>query len=389
MVQKSLLELRKFVAPEFVFGEGSAALVGRYARNLGAERVLLVTDPGVIEAGWVDAATDSLREYGHKVTLFSDVSANPRDHESMAGAEIYRRNDCNAIVAVGGGSPMDCAKAIGIAVTNDRHVLEFEGVDNVARPGPPLICLPTTSGSSADVSQFAIILDSARKVKIAIVSKAVVPDASLLDPALTATMSAELTANTGLDALTHAIEAYVSNASSPVTDLFALEAVRFIHAHLVRAIHKPLDMDARAGMQLGSLYAGLAFSNAILGAVHALSHSLGGLLDLPHGKCNAILLDHVIAHNFQAAPERYSAVGTALGADIMPGMDLEEQREAVLEAVRTFKCEAGVTESLASLGVSREDLDGLAQFALADPCMATNPSTLTREEVVEIYAQAL
>jgi alcohol dehydrogenase class IV len=389
MAIKSLLELRKFVAPEFVFGEGAAALVGRYARNLGAERVLLVTDPGVIEAGWADAAAASLREHGHKVTTFSDVSPNPRDGESMAGAEVYRRNDCNAIVAVGGGSPMDCAKGIGIVVTNDRHVLEFEGVDNVGRPGPPLICLPTTSGSSADVSQFAIILDSARKVKIAIVSKAVVPDASLLDPELTSTMSPDLTANTGLDALTHAIEAYVSNASSPVTDLFALEAIRFVKAHLARAIDDPLNMDARGGMQLGSLYAGLAFSNAILGAVHALSHSLGGLLDLPHGKCNAILLDHVIAHNFEAEPERYSAVGAALGADIMPGMNLAEQRDAVIDAVRSFKADVGVTETLSSLGVTREDLRGLAEFALADPCMATNPSALTTEEVMEIYAQAL
>lgn len=389
MTLMSLLELRKFVAPEFVFGDGSSQLVGRYARNLGAERVLLVTDQGVINAGWADKAAASLREYGHKVTIFADISPNPRDHECMAGAEVYRQHDCNAIVALGGGSPMDCAKGIGIVVTNDRHVLAFEGADNVPRPGPPLICLPTTSGSSADVSQFAIILDSTRKVKIAIVSKAVVPDASLLDPILTSTMSQDLTANTGLDALTHAIEAYVSNASSPVTDLFALEAVKSIRTHLARTLQEPSDLDARAGMQLGSLYAGLAFSNAILGAVHALSHSLGGLLDLPHGKCNAILLEHVIAFNFASEPLRYAAIGNALGANILPAMSEAEQLDVTLDAIRNFKKEVGVTETLSSLGVTKEDLRGLAQFAVADPCMATNPKAMTIDEVVAIYAQAL
>ncbi|MGE4470440.1 MAG: alcohol dehydrogenase-like regulatory protein ErcA [Desulfovibrio sp.] len=389
MVDSNTLELRKFVAPEFVSGIGSADLAGRYARNLGADRVLLVTDQGVTHAGWAEAAARSLREYGHKVTFFADVSPNPRDDECMAGAELYRRNDCNAIVAVGGGSPMDCAKGIGIVVTNDRHVLEFEGVDNVARPGPPLICLPTTSGSSADVSQFAIILDSERKVKIAIVSKAVVPDTSLLDPRLTASMPPDLTAHTGLDALTHAVEAYVSNASSPVTDLFALEAIRAIRHHLPQAMEHPDDLMARGGMQLGSLYAGLAFSNAILGAVHALAHSLGGLLDLPHGQCNAILLDHVMGHNFTSAPERYAEVGRAMGAPLKPGMPQDEQRELVLQAVRDFKQRLGVTQRLASLGVHRSDLAGLAEFALADPCMATNPKPLTAEEVISIYAQAL
>ncbi|MEF2145532.1 MAG: alcohol dehydrogenase-like regulatory protein ErcA [Desulfovibrionaceae bacterium] len=389
MQDHSLLALRKFVAPEFVFGSGASDLVGRHTRNLGAERVLLVTDPGLLEVGWVQKTRDWLLDAGLRVSLFSEISPNPRDSEVMAGAELYRSEGCNAIVCVGGGSPMDCAKGIGIVASNERHILEFEGVDNVPRPGPPLICLPTTSGSSADVSQFAIILDTTRKVKIAIVSKAVVPDASLLDPVLTTTMDADLTANTGLDALTHAIEAYTSNASSPVTDLLALEAIRTIRKHLSRAINDPGNLDARAGMQLGSLYAGLAFSNAILGAVHALAHSLGGLLDLPHGKCNAILLDHVINRNFDSEPARYSDIGAALGAPIVPGMPLDECRDLVLLAIREFKQAAGVTETLASLGVSPQDLPGLAKFALADPCMATNPVQLTEEDILAIYDQAL
>ncbi|MDO9631981.1 MAG: iron-containing alcohol dehydrogenase, partial [Humidesulfovibrio sp.] len=234
-----LLDLRKFLAPETVFGVGAGRLAGRYARNLGALKVLLVTDPGVAIQPWFPDIIASLDEAGVEHVLFSDVRTNPRDSEVMHGAEIYQAEGCDAVVAVGGGSPMDCAKGISIVSANKRHILEFEGVDNVPDPGPPLICVPTTAGSSADVSQFAIISDTTRMVKIAIVSKAVVPDAALIDPALTVTMDRELTADTGVDALTHAIEAYVSNAHGPITDLLALEAVRRIARHLPAAINNP------------------------------------------------------------------------------------------------------------------------------------------------------
>ncbi|HBD08850.1 MAG TPA: alcohol dehydrogenase, partial [Syntrophobacteraceae bacterium] len=197
-------ELRKFVAPEIVFGDGALGLIGQCAANLGARKVLLVTDPGVAAAGWVSPVQKSLREEGISCLLFERVTPNPKDHEVMDGAEVYREENCDVIVVVGGGSPMDCAKAIGVVATNDRHVLEFEGVDEVAVPGPPLICIPTTAGTSADVSQFAIITDTARQVKIAIISKALVPDVALIDPVTTTTMSAQLTAATGMDALVHA-----------------------------------------------------------------------------------------------------------------------------------------------------------------------------------------
>ena len=208
----ALLELRKFVAPEFVFGPDASDMAGRYARNLGLERALVVTDPGVIAVGWAGRVVDALEREGLEHEVFSDVTPNPRDEEVMAGAEFFASQGCDGIVAVGGGSAMDCAKGIAIVSTHGRHILEFEGVDKVERPSPPLVCCPTTAGSSADVSQFAIITDTARKVKIAIVSKATVPDVALVDPVLTTTMDRDLTVNTGLDALTHAMEAYVSNA---------------------------------------------------------------------------------------------------------------------------------------------------------------------------------
>lgn len=378
-------KLRKFVAPEFVFGAGAALLAGQYAANLSIKKALVVTGPVLESIGCTGAVVDSLTREGVACAVFSDVTPNPRHHEVMAGAEAYRREGCDALVAVGGGSPMDCAKAIGIVCTNNRHVLEFEGVDNVERPGPPLICIPTTAGTAADISQFCIINDTGRKVKIAIVSKTMVPDVALIDPRLTLTMDAELTAHTGLDALTHAVEAFASNASSAITDLNALEAMRLIREHLLHAVQRPDDMEARTGMMLASTYAGLAFSNAILGAVHAMAHSLGGLLDLPHGLCNAILLDHVIDYNFDAEPEKYRRMGATLGADITPDTPPDEARKRTLDVVRALKRDVGVTYTLCELGMTPEDLPLLARKALADACMLTNPKQPTADDLIEIF----
>jgi alcohol dehydrogenase class IV len=386
--EKLLLTLRKFAVPEFVFGRGALSLAGRQAAGLGVRRALLVADPGLLAFGWPDRVWASLQEAGVEVRLFSGLSSNPRDHEVMAGAELFAREDCDALVAVGGGSTMDCAKAIGIVGANDRHILSFEGVDNVERPGPPLLCVPTTAGTGAEVSQFAIVTDSQRRLKIAIASKTLIPDVALIDPAVTTTMPPDLTAHTGLDALTHAMEAYVSNAHGPVTDLLAMEAMRLVRAHLAQAIAAPDDMEARGGMLLASLYAGMAFSNAILGAVHAMSHSLGGLLDLPHGLCNAILMDHVVDCNYEAAPERYEAIGRVLGAGIDPAASPDARKREVLAAIRAIKADAGVSMGLDDLGVTPGNLRDLAATAANDPCMLTNPKTLTMEEIETIYEKA-
>jgi alcohol dehydrogenase class IV len=209
-------ELRKFLAPEFLFGIGARYQAGRYARNLGSSRVLLVSDPGVIAAGWTSQVRNSLEEEGLETVLFSGLTPNPKAQEVTRGVEIYRQADCDTIVAVGGGSPIDCAKGIAVVTANGGSILDYEGVDMISEPGPPLLCIPTTAGTAADLSQFAIITDQARRCKIAIISKAIVPDLSLIDPEMTTTMDPFLTACTGMDALTHAIEAAVSNAHSPL-----------------------------------------------------------------------------------------------------------------------------------------------------------------------------
>ena len=389
MPEKLLLSLRKFVTPEVVFGHGALELTGRQAAGLGVRRPMLVADPGLFAFDWPQRVQASLEQAGLEVCLFSALSPNPRDHEVMAGVTAFADQDCDALVAVGGGAAMDCAKAIGIASANGRHILTLEGVDNVSRPGPPLICLPSTAGSGAEVSQFTIVTDTVRKLKVAIASRTLIPDMALIDPEVTVSMPPQLTAHTGLDALTHAMEAYVSNAHGPLTDLLAEEAMRLIRTHLLRAIDAPEDRVARGGMALASLYAGMAFSNAILGAIHALAHGLGGLLDLPHGLCNALLMEHVVAANYEAAAARYDRIGRLLGADVEARAPDTERKAALLATLRAFMTAAGVTPmTLADVDLTSENLDLLADNAAADPCMLTNPRPLAREEIEAIYVHA-
>jgi len=378
------MELRKFVAPEFIFGEGARLHAGRYARHLGARKILLVTDKGVITAGWAEEIAQCLKKEGLSCEIFSDISPNPRAEEVMKGAEIYRNEGCNFIVSVGGGSPMDCAKGIGIVSSNKEHVLHFEGVDMVSNPCPPLICIPTTAGTSADVSQFAIITDRERKVKIAIISKAVVPDIALIDPVTLTTMDSYLTACTGMDALCHAIEAYVSNASSPVTDLNALEAIRLITENLIESLNNPMSMKHRNNMMLASLLAGLAFSNASLGAVHAMAHSLGGFLDFPHGEANAILLSYVISHNYDVASERYDRIGEAMKLKLNG-----DKKKSICKKIVQLRTEAGITSTLGQKGMKKSDIPQLAYNAIRDACIVTNPKKAKQKDIETIYEQAL
>jgi len=385
---ESDLELRKFVAPEFVFGVGALKLAGRYAKNFGASRILIVTDPGVMAAGWTDRVIENLELEGLSYVIYAGVTPNPRAEEVMIGAEVYKNTGCNLILAVGGGSPMDCAKGIGIVCSNKKHILEFEGVDRVSIPMPPLICIPTTGGTSADVSQFAIINNMQEKNKIAIISKAVVPDVSLIDPLTLTTMAPYLAACTGLDALVHAIEAYVSLAHSPITDLHALEAIRLLATHLLPSLAAPHNLQLRSQVMLGSLEAGLAFSNASLGAVHAMAHSLGGLLDLPHGECNAILLEHVMSFNFPEASERFLHIGEAMGLDLEK-MSLEAKKAALLAEVMRLRKAVGIDQSLGQKGVHRTDVPELSQKAMDDPCMVTNPRHPVRRDLEVIFEEAL
>ncbi len=384
----ALYEMRKFVAPEFIFGVGARRRVGFYARNMMARRVLVVSDAGVIEAGWLRDVEADLAAVGAESVVFSDVSPNPRDYQVMAGAALYAREHCDVIVALGGGSVMDCAKAIGVAHTNACSVLRFEGVDQIEVPGPPLICIPTTSGTSADISQFCIIVNSAERYKMAIISKTVVPDVALVDPETTCSMDPYLTACTGMDALTHAIEAFASTASSPIVDVHALAAIRLVCANLESAVAAPGDLAARENMMLASLQAGLAFSNASLGAVHALAHSAGGFLDLPHGECNALLLEHVVRFNLSASPERYRQIADAMGIDTR-GMEARTVGVRMTEALAGLRRRVGIDGGLGARGVRPDDLAELSRHAVRDACVVTNPRRVEQADARVIYDEAL
>lgn len=382
------LELKKFVVPEFIYGKDARLLAGRYAKNLGARKVLIVTDSGIIEAGWVSELVDNLEASKLKYEIFKDVTPNPRDFEIMAGADIFNKEKCNFIIAIGGGSPMDCAKGIGIVAANSRNILDFEGVDKVTVPGPPLICIPTTSGSSADVSQFAIILDTQKKTKIAIISKAVVPDIALIDPLTLTTMDSYLAACTSMDAMTHAIEAYVSNAQSPISDLHAIEAIYLISKNVINAINNLSDIKLMSKLMLGSLHAGMAFSNASLGAVHAMSHSLGGMLDLPHGECNAILLEHLVKYNFKYSPDRFRKISSAMGLNLSRESD-EFVLKSLIEKIALLRSGVGIGNNFKALNIDRNKIQILAENALKDACMITNPIIPSKGDVEVIYEEII
>jgi alcohol dehydrogenase len=384
----NLLNLRKFVAPESIFGAGARHMVAQYVKNLGGNRAFIVSDPGVVKAGWVAEVERDLQDSQIAYYLFTQVTPNPRDTEIEQGARAFIEHDCDVIVAVGGGSPMDCAKGIGVVVGNHREIGSFEGVDQVNLPGPPLICIPTTSGTAADLSQFAIVTSLDQRRKYAIISKTVVPDVALIDPETNTTKDSYLTACTGIDSLVHAIEAYVSSASSALTDTHALTAIELLNTGLPEALEKPYDVAVRAKVALGCMHAGLAFSNASLGAVHAMAHSLGGFLDLPHGECNAILLRHVMAFNAPIAAERFDQIGHKLGLDFR-GMTEKQRSRAVLKAVEELTRRVGIIDKLGSKGVRSGDIPDLSNNAMVDPCMITNPRIPNKRDIETVYEEAL
>ena len=384
----STLDMRKFVVPECVFGVDARRLAANYAVNLGARKVLVVTDPGVVAAGWPRDVTTDLENAELPYTVFDEVTSNPHAEQVTAGAERYLTERCNCIIAVGGGSPIDCAKGIGIVSSNGGNILDYEGVDEVRISIPPLICVPTTGGSSADVSQFAIISDTERQVKTAIISKTIVPDVSLVDPITLTSMPAALTADTGIDTVTHSFEAYISNAHSDLTDQLALEALRLMVEYLPAAITDPANVAIRHRTAVACLNAGFAFSNAGLGLVHALTHSLGGLLGTAHGMFNAVLLPYVVSYNFPVVSERYRTIGEAMGLE-MAERSPEEAESALLEKINQLKRSLSLCGTLSDLGIERSDIPSLAVKAINDPDIATNPREPTISDIEDIYERAL
>ena len=380
--------LAKFHAPEIVFGPDALAELGHCAARLGARRPFLVTDPGLIEAGWVDEAVACLRQSELYPALWHDVTPNPKDHEIEAAFSRYAESGSDVIIGLGGGSCIDAAKGVAILSGNGGRILAYEGVDKVVRPIPPTVMVPSTSGTGADVSQFAIVTDTAARNKITIISRTLVPEISVIDPRLLTTMPDWLNASTGLDALTHGIEAFVSRAHNPLTDRHALYSVALITRHLLRSQLRPSETASRLAMAQGSLEAGLAFTNAILGATHAMSHQVGGQLDAPHGVVNAVLLPHVIMFNAEVSPGRFVPLAEAAGIRT-EGVPPAEAALLLAEAVRKLADEVGVPKGLAELGVTDDLVPQLARLTLKDACLATNPRPADARDIEALFRAAL
>lgn len=378
----------KFQAPEVVFGPGSLGEAGYAASRLGARRPFVVTDPGIVEAGWVDELLRLLRAEGLTPVLWTDLTPNPKDHEVRRAYERYVEAEADVIVAIGGGSCMDAAKGVAVLSGNGGDILDYAGIDQIARPIPPTLMIPSTSGTGADVSQFCIVTDTDRRVKLTIMGRALVPDVSITDPRLLTTMPEWLNAATGLDALTHGIESYVSLAHNPLADGHAMSSVTLVCRHLRSTVTDPGAMEHRAMMAQASLQAGLAFTNAILGATHAMSHQVGGLLDAPHGVVNGVLLPHVIRYNARSVPERFAGLGRAVGLPV-DGVPGDVVAEMLADHVRRLADDVGVPRRLRDLGVTDTDLDILSVTTLDDACLTTNPRPASRAEIHALFREAL
>ncbi|HIJ55585.1 MAG TPA: iron-containing alcohol dehydrogenase [Deltaproteobacteria bacterium] len=379
--------LLKFELPEIIYGWGSLSQIGQCAKRLGGERVFLVTDPGIIAAGWVDESLKYLEKEDLKYVIYDNVVTNPRCYQVDQGVRFYYQKECDVIVAVGGGSPMDTAKGIAILVSNHGKIHDYAGCNLITQPIPPLICVPTTAGTGADVSQFAIISDPRKKIKMTILSRAIMADISLIDPRLLQTKSQELMAATGIDALTHAIEAYVSSLAWPLTNPHAIHAIELVFQHLRNAVRTG-NIEALEGMSVASLEAGIAFSNAILGAVHALAHPLGAIYDMHHGLANAILLPVVVRKNLEHATKKFAEIAKAMGLDTRGKSD-EESAKLVPEMIQKLIKDLEIPTTLSQVGVKADDIPTLARDAQQDLCMGTNPYQYDAEEIESIYYEAL
>ncbi|RFA25511.1 alcohol dehydrogenase [Alkalilimnicola ehrlichii] len=383
------MNISKFVSPEIIFGRGSLSQIGESAARLGASRVFLVSDPGVIAAGWVDRALHYLNAAGLATETFSAITTNPKDIEVTEGVERYLASGCDALVAVGGGSPTDVAKAVAILASNGGRLTDYEGINKITRPLPPMVIAPTTAGAGSEVSQFTVVVDTRRKLKMSIISRSLVPDIAIVDPELLQTKDPQLAAATGIDVLTHGIESYVSLAATPLTDIHALQAIRLCAQNLRRVVVNRSDMEANTHMAMASMSAGLAFSNAILGATHAMTHQVDGLLlDQHHGETNASILPHVMAFNMAACPQRFREVAAALGEEVS-GLSAEEAALLAIAATRRLIADIGLDLGLAELGLRSTDIPLLSRNAMKDACLVTNPRDATLAEIEDLFRQAM
>lgn len=378
-----------FIPTVTLMGIGSYKEIGNQIKALGGKKPFICTDQGIVDAGILDKIVEVIKkDCGVDPVVYKGTKPNPTDNNVHEGLALFEKNGCDLIISLGGGSPHDCGKGIGIVATNGGNIRDYEGVNKSAKAMPPFIAVNTTAGTASEMTRFCIITDTSRKVKMAIVDWRVTPNVAIDDPLLMVGMPPGLTAATGMDALTHAIEAYVSTIATPVTDACALKAIELIAQYLRAAVANGGDMEARDKMCYAQYLAGMAFNNASLGHVHAMAHQLGGFYDLPHGVCNAILLPHVQRFNMIARMDRFADIAVAMGENI-EGLSVRSAADVALEAIQILSQDIGIPPGLAELGVKEEDLKIMAENAQKDACGLTNPRCPTLQDVIQIYKNAL
>lgn len=379
----------KFFIPSVnVLGQGAVDDAIGDIKTLGFKHALIVTDKPLVKIGLVGEVAEKLGQNGITSTIYDGVQPNPTVTNVEAGLALLKANNCDFVISLGGGSPHDCAKGIALVATNGGSIKDYEGLDQSAKPQLPLVAINTTAGTASEMTRFCIITDEARHIKMAIVDKHTTPLLSVNDPELMLKKPASLTAATGMDALTHAVEAYVSITANPITDACAIKAMELIQANLVNAVENGQDINAREQMAYAQFLAGMAFNNASLGYVHAMAHQLGGFYDLPHGVCNALLLPHVQEYNAQVVPARLKDIAKAMGVDVSSMTD-EQGASAAIAAIKKLSVAVKIPENLTLLGVKAEDIPTLADNALKDACGFTNPKQATHAEICQIFTNAL
>jgi alcohol dehydrogenase len=345
-------------------------------KAIGAHSVLIVTDQGIRASGLLSPVVDQLENQKLSWTLFDEVEPNPKDYNVQAGSEKVREYKADCLVAIGGGSPIDCAKAISVTATHRGHVRTYEDPQKITNKVVPLIAIPTTAGTGSEVTFSAVITDSNEKFKFTVKHPIIAPKIALVDPKMTLTMPPELTASTGMDALTHAIEAYTAVAAEPLSDALALYAIELIAAYLRTAVFEGQNLEARSGMLLGSLLAGIAFSHSDVAAVHCIAEALGGKYDMPHGVCNAVVLPEMMAYNLEFCQERYARIAAAMGLNVEGS---EEGARKAVEMVQQLARDVHLP-GFRSLGITEEDFEELARNAAINGSNKDNPRPMDQDD---------
>ncbi len=383
--------INRFILNEVsYFGPGARKNLPEIIGRLGARKALVVTDPGLIKFGVTALVTDVLDGAGIAYEVFSDVKPNPTVTNVRQGIDAYHKSGADFMIAVGGGSAIDTAKAIGIVVNNPEFadIVSLEGCAPTKHKSVPVIALPTTAGTAAETTINYVIIDEAKQKKMVCVDPNDIPAVAVIDSELMYSLPRSLTAATGMDALTHAIEGYITKGAWAMSDMFEIEAIRMIARHLPVAVEHPSDVEARDGMAVAQYIAGMAFSNVGLGLVHGMAHPMGSLFDVPHGVANALLLPTVMEYNMPACLDKYPEIARAMGVDT-DGMTREEASQAACRAVRDLAVRVGIPQHLTELGITKDDIPALSRQAIDDVCTPGNPRDVDLATIEALYTAVL